>query len=68
MSAWPPPPPSLAQRLAPCLKAVVAALVGGLTAAFTALTDGSISPQEWVGIALGALGTPAAVYRVANKP
>ena len=48
-------------------KAIVAFLVGGLAVAYTALIDGAISPQEWVGIALGALGSPAAVYAVPNK-
>lgn len=48
-------------------KAVVAFLVGGLTVAYTALADGSISSQEWIGIVLGALGTPAAVYATPNK-
>lgn len=66
MSDWPPPPRNLLARLAPYRKAVVALLVGGLSVAWTALADGSVSPQEWVGIALGALGVPAAVYRATN--
>lgn len=64
---YPPPPRNLLARLAPYRKAVVAFLVGGLTVAWTALADGAVSPQEWVGIALGALGTPASVYAVANR-
>ena len=48
-------------------KAIVAFLVGGLTVAATALADNGITAQEWVWIALGALGTPAAVFGVPNK-
>lgn len=48
-------------------KAIVAFVVGALTVAFTALADGAVSTQEWVGILLGAFGTPAAVYAVPNK-
>lgn len=55
-------------RLAPYRKAVVAFLVGGLAVAYTALADDVITAQEWVGIALGALGTPAATYAVPNEP
>lgn len=39
-------------------KAIVGGLVGGLTAAGTALSDGSVTAAEWVGIALAfVLGT-----------
>lgn len=54
-------------KLAPYRKAVVAFVVGGLTVLYTALIDGVVSPQEWVGVALGAFGTPAAVWRFPNK-
>lgn len=65
--SWPPPPRNLLARLAPYRKAVAAFLVGGLTVAWTATADGTVTPQEWIGIALGALGTPAAVYQVVNR-
>lgn len=55
------------QPYAPYAKAITAFLVGGLSVAFTALADGAVSPQEWVGIALGALGTPASVYAITNR-
>lgn len=35
--------------------AVTGALVGGLTALGTALTDGAITPAEWVAVALATL-------------
>ena len=51
----------------PYAKAIVAFVVGGLAVAYTALADGTVSPQEWVGIALGALGSPAAVAAFPNS-
>lgn len=56
------------ETIRPYAKAFVAFLVGGLAVAFTALADNSISVQEWVGIALGALGTPGAVAVTENRP
>lgn len=44
--------------------AVAAAAAVALQAAFT---DGSVSPQEWVGIALAALAA-LGVWAVPNKP
>lgn len=45
---------------------VVAVLIAALTAAASALDDNVITTQEWVTIALAALGA-LAVYLVPNK-
>lgn len=45
-------------------KAILAAVIAALTALGTALTDGGISPSEWVAVALAfcvALGGVAAI-------
>lgn len=49
-------------KLAPISKAVAGGIVGGLTAAAIALTDGAVSPSEWVAIALGFMGGLGIVY------
>lgn len=54
--------------LAPYAKALSAGLAGGLTTLYTALSDGSVSGQEWVGVALGALAGLGVTYMVPNKP
>lgn len=48
-------------------KFAIAALAAGLTAVAAAITDGSISPQEWVAIVLAAVGA-LGVYLVPNSP
>lgn len=48
-------------------KTVVAALVAVLTALYAAVTDNTVTAQEWVTIALAAL-TAVGVYLVPNKP
>lgn len=47
-------------------KAVVGGVLAGLTALGTALTDGAVSPDEWVAVAVATLGTYAAVFGVRN--
>ena len=47
-------------------KAIAAFIVPALVVLGAALSDGVISPQEWVAIAVAALGTSAAVGAVAN--
>ena len=49
-------------------KAIAAFLVPALVALAAALADGAISAQEWVGIAIAALGTSIVVGAVGNKP
>jgi hypothetical protein len=53
-------------------KAIVAALIAGLTTLGGALSDGHVSTGEWIAVAiavLGGLGFTAAVpNRQANRP
>lgn len=49
-------------------KAIVGALVAGLTAYGTALADGAVVPGEWVGVAVATLGALGAVWAVPNRP
>ncbi|SDU42857.1 hypothetical protein [Jiangella alkaliphila] len=48
--------------IAPYAKAVAGGVVGGLTALGTALTDGAVTPAEWVAVALGFMGGLGIVY------
>ena len=55
----------------PYAKAIAGALTAGLTAAATALTDGSVDPVEAITIAIAvitALGVIWAVPNVHNEP
>ncbi len=47
-------------------KAIVGGVLAGLTALGTALTDNAVSPAEWVGVAVAALGTFAGVFGTPN--
>lgn len=58
----------LPKRVRPYAKAVVVFVGGGLVVAYTALADGAINPQEWVGIALGTLGLSGVAYGTRNDP
>lgn len=49
-------------------KALLAALIAALTALGTALTDGGVSPSEWVAVALAFFVALGAVYSVPNAP
>lgn len=48
-------------------KAIVAGIAAGLTAAGTALTDGTVTLAEGVGIALAVVTAGAGAYWFANK-
>lgn len=48
-------------------KAIIGAILAGLTAFGTALADGSVTPVEIVGIAIAVLATYGSVYGVTNK-
>lgn len=50
------------------MKAIIGALIAGLTALGTALTDGAVSPVEVVGVVIAALGTFGGVFGVTNAP
>lgn len=52
----------------PYAKAITGAVVAGLTALGTALTDGAVTPVEQVTIALATLTGLAAVWAVPNRP
>jgi hypothetical protein len=52
----------------PIAKAIVGALLAGLTALGTALTDDIVTAAEWVGVAVATVGTYAGVWRVPNRP
>lgn len=56
------------KKIAPYAKAVIGAAVAGLGATGTALTDGHISPVEWVTIASATLVGLSAVFAVPNRP
>lgn len=49
-------------------KAIVAALIAGLTALGTALTDGDLTAAEIVGCIVAALVALGAVYGTPNAP
>lgn len=48
-------------------KATTAAATAGLTALGTGLADGSMTPAEWVAVALGAVVAFGAVWSVPNR-
>ena len=48
-------------------KALIGALLAGLTALGTALADGSVTGVEWVGIAIAVLATYGTVFGVGNR-
>ena len=47
-------------------KAITGGVLAGLTALGTALSDGTVSPAEWVGVAIAALATYGTVFGVRN--
>lgn len=49
-------------------KSLIAALIAALTALGTGLTDGSMSPAEWVAVALAFVVALGAVYSIPNAP
>lgn len=54
--------------LKPYAKAIVGGVVGGLTAAATALSDGTLDSVEYIGIALAFIAGTGFVYATPNKP
>lgn len=49
-------------------KAIVAALIAGLTALGTALTDETVTTAEWTAVAVATLVALGAVWGVPNAP
>lgn len=56
------------KTIAQYYKAVVGALIAGLTALGTAAADGHVTKEEWIGVALAALATSTGVGIVTNAP
>ena len=51
----------------PYAKAIAGALTAGLTAAATALTDGSVDPVESITIAIAVITALGVIWAVPNK-
>lgn len=51
-------------KLAPYAKAITGTVITGLGALGTALTDGGVSPVEWVAIATATLTASLAIWAV----
>jgi hypothetical protein len=47
-------------------KAIIAAILAGLAALATALTDNTITPVEWIMVATAVLTAGAAVFGIPN--
>lgn len=54
--------------LVPYAKAIAGGLVAGLTSLGTALTDGIVTPLEWVTIAIAFLLGTGLTYAIPNSP
>lgn len=55
------------EKISEVRKAVAAFLVPALIVLGGALTDGIVTPEEWVAIVIAALGTAGVVYAVPNE-
>lgn len=53
--------------IAPYAKAVIGALVAGLASLQQALDDGTLSAQEWTGVAIATLSGLALIWAIPNK-
>jgi len=49
-------------------KAIVGALIAGLTALLPAFDDGAVTTAEWLVVGIAALGAFGVVWAVPNKP
>lgn len=54
------------EKIAEYRKAIAAFLVPALTVLGAALVDGVVSPQEWIAVAIAALGTSVVVGAIPN--
>lgn len=54
-------------KLGKYAKTIVAVAIAALTVVYTAVTDGAITGQEWVQVALAGLGA-LGVYAIPNAP
>ena len=55
-------------KIAEYRKAVAAFVVPALVVLASSLADGVITAQEWIAVAIAALGTSVAVGAIPNKP
>lgn len=55
-------------KVAPYAKAIIAALIAGLSALAAGLEDNSLTSQEWITIALAFVVALGAVFAVPNRP
>ncbi|MFF0903989.1 UNVERIFIED_CONTAM: hypothetical protein RF653_09975 [Kocuria sp. CPCC 205316] len=56
------------KSIAPYRKAIVAAVVAGLTALYAALQDDMVTAAEWTFVAIATLGGGGTTYVVPNTP
>ena len=56
------------QKIAEYRKALAAFLVPALTVLAPATADGVVTPEEWIWVAIAALGTSALVAVLPNEP
>lgn len=59
---------SAVQRANPYAKAIIGALIAGLTTLGAVLADGTVHPAEWTAVAVSALTTLVGVHQVPNRP
>lgn len=53
--------------IAPYAKAITGSAIAGLASLQQALDDGSVSAQEWTGVAIATLSGLALVWAIPNK-
>lgn len=56
----------MVQKISEYRKAIAGFLVPALTVLGASLVDGVVTPQEWIAVAIAALGTSAVVAAVPN--
>lgn len=54
------------KRIAPIAKAVTGTVIAGLGSLAVAVTDGVITPEEWIGAAVVTLTASYAIWRIPN--
>lgn len=58
----------MVDKIAEYRKAIAAFIVPALIVLGAALADGAVSLQEWIAVAIAALGTSVAVGAIPNQP
>lgn len=54
------------KRIAPIAKAVTGTVIAGLGSLAVAVTDGVVTPEEWIGTAVVTLTASYAIWRIPN--